>query len=157
MKNTSTLLEPPVIPANCIILYEQIACKEEDKATNYRFYLDQEGRFFHMKNDEITDIKIPGIWNKSFDEQPVRVLSPQQIGELNKHLSEILPAQIKNNIDQDWINDSSHPVFERWTILLPNSNKPITAVLAGGSPPMLFQKLRTKLDTLVSRSVFYKQ
>lgn len=157
MKNTPTLLEPPIIPANCIILYEQIACKEEDKATNYRFYLDQDGRFFHMKNDEIPGIENPGIWNKNFDEQPVRVLSSQQMSELKKLLSDIQPAQIKNNIDQNWINDSSHPVFERWTISLPNSNKPFTATLAGGSPPLLFQKLRTELDALVSQSVFYKK
>ena len=137
----------PELPDRALLLYEQTAEDEHERDGNSRFYVRDDGAFFHARNREGGD---PArTWDDPFPDAPVRRLDAAAVAELRAALAPF-PRLAEHYARPPAAPAPSHPVTERWTAVV--DGRPRTVVVEEDAVPPPLAELRAVLDRLVAAS-----
>jgi len=137
----------PELPDRALLLHEQLAEDEHERDANSRFYVRDDGAFFHSRNRAAGDPGRP--WDTDFPDKPVRQLDAGAVAELRAALAGF-PRLAARYARPPGAPAPSHPVTERWTAVV--DGRPRTVVVEEDAVPPPLAELRALIDRLVAAS-----
>jgi hypothetical protein len=153
-------METPVlarleVPANAILLYEEMVIGDQDRTGNWRFYIDTTGCVFNVHNqplfieeaDQQSDD--PALfWNAPFPATPARCLNDAQLATLRQLLDEPGIAALEEYYRDEAFARTSSPVIERWVMTTNNQQKVVAIELR--KRPEAIARLWEGVNTLIA-------
>jgi hypothetical protein len=143
---------PPVeLPADALVLYEEMALDDPDRTGNWRFYVSRDGGFYNARNTQLFVLEPADLargdpalfWNTDFPPEPQRRLEPAAVAELEQALDGLDLTRFAERLPVGQRVTSA----QRWTVARDGDTR--SAVVVGKAPPEL-ATLRQTVDRLVA-------
>lgn len=140
------------VPAQTLLLFEQMVAKDPDRTGNWRYLLREDGCFFSVNNDRLIvadqQSDDPSLfWSSPFSTQPDRCLTAEQLAELSRAITAVSFAQLDDYYASPAFSRTSSPTVTRWTTVKDGVAYTVVVELDAGPPEL------ADLDATVSRLV----
>jgi hypothetical protein len=140
-------LPPLELPERAILLHESFAVHSRERRGNSRFYVRDDGAFFHQRNT--SDAPADELWDEPFAERPVLLMGPDGLAKLEQFIRDADFASLESSYDNPLVR-SSNPVVERFTAA--SGRAPATVTVHDGALPAQLKHLREGLDALLEEA-----
>lgn len=142
------------LPENCLLMYEKTGLNPTDSRGNFRFYIDQEGKYYWMGNrtDEPGDGK--SYWDAGFPYTPVRQISPGGVVSLITAINRADFPHLQRLYKDPDLSAESHPSVECWTVVLEGGTQSVIVEMS--QRPAEIKELQTALNIVVAEADFVK-
>lgn len=149
-KTKSDMLETVNIPANCLVMYEFISLDNIHSEESYRYYIDNNGIFYHSNNMLLKQSQEKSIWNSEFQsKRKIHVLKMDALKHSITLLSneKLLPLY-KLSSDQT----ISHSSIERWSFYNIETNEYNIVIIEDRANPEKIKNFTNYLDNIIQNA-----